>query len=103
MTKSRRQFLVQAGLGLAAAAAAGAARAAGTAPAASCQDPASLSLSQRSRRRAVSYVEPAPDTAKACGLCAFFTASEAGCGTCQMLGGGIVSAKGLCNSFAPRK
>ncbi|MFK4873533.1 high-potential iron-sulfur protein [Novosphingobium sp. ZW T3_23] len=81
----------------AAAALSGQARA--QAPAA-CTDPASLSLSQRSRRRALGYLSPAPDPQKRCGACAFFTASGAGCGACQMLSGAAVEAAAVCNSFA---
>lgn len=67
-----------------------------------CQDPATLPLSQRTRRRSLGYVEPAADPARRCGLCAFFTGTTEGCGTCQMLTGGTVSAWGVCTSFATK-
>ena len=100
MDNSRRKFLALAGLTPVALLAARAAHAGDAA----CYDPAALPLSQKNRRRGLGYVEPAPDPKKHCGLCAFFTAdaAQAGCGKCQMLGGGPVSAMGVCNSFAPK-
>ncbi|MDE2301653.1 MAG: hypothetical protein KGK11_03750 [Sphingomonadales bacterium] len=97
MTGDRRHFL-----GLASALGAGlvAARLA-AAPPAACYDPASLSLSQKSRRRAVGYADVSADPAKHCGLCNFFAASSEGCGTCALLGG-PVAATGLCDSFAAK-
>lgn len=99
MSTSRRHFL-----GLAAAApvallAAGTARAAEAA----CYDPAALPFSQKSRRRSLGYVEVSSDPKKRCDACAFFTAAApASCGSCQMLGGGAVSAGAVCNSFAAK-
>lgn len=92
-------------LGLAVAASTGlligaSARAGTTAGA--CADPASLPYTQKSRRRAVGYVDKAAGPARRCSLCAFFTAGEGSCGTCQMLSGGPVDAGGVCNSFAPK-
>ena len=97
MTGDRRHFL-----GLASALGAGlvAARLA-AAPPAACYDPASLSLSQKSRRRAVGYADASPDPARHCGLCNFFTASGEGCGSCALLGGPVAQG-GLCDSFAAR-
>lgn len=69
---------------------------------AACYDPASLTLSQRTRRRALGYVDASADPARRCGLCAFFAAGAAGCGTCQILSGGPVSASGLCSSYAAK-
>jgi hypothetical protein len=59
-------------------------------------------MSQRSRRRAVEYVDASADPAKRCGLCAFFAGDASACGTCQILSGGPVSAGGVCASFAPK-
>lgn len=72
--------------------------------AATCYDPAKLPLSQKSRRRSLAYMETAPDAARRCGTCIFFTAGAAGsdCGTCQLLTGGPVTAGAVCNSFAPK-
>ncbi len=67
-----------------------------------CADPAKLSLARRSQRRALGYVEPAPDPKRRCGGCAFFTAAGLGCGACQLMSGGPVSAAGVCNSFAAK-
>lgn len=69
---------------------------------AACADPAKLSLTLRSRRRSLNYVEPAPDPKRRCGGCAFFTAGTGGCGGCQLMTGGPVSAHGVCNSFAAK-
>ena len=101
MIESRRRFLALAGLApLAVFGASGIAGA--QAPAKQCYDPATLPLSPKNRRRGIGYKEPATEPNKKCQLCAFFTAKEAGCGTCQMLTGGAVSANGVCNSFAPK-
>ncbi|MET0251193.1 MAG: high-potential iron-sulfur protein [Novosphingobium sp.] len=97
MNPGRRRFLVLAGSApLAALAFAGAAEAA------ACYDPATLPLSQQSRRRALGYVDLSPDKVKHCGACAFFTAKNPGCGTCTLLSGGPVNAAGVCRSFAPK-
>lgn len=67
-----------------------------------CYDPARLPLSQRSLRRSLNYVEASPDSARRCGLCAFFTATAEGCGTCTMLSGNAVQTAALCDAFAPK-
>jgi hypothetical protein len=68
-----------------------------------CYDPAALPLSQRNRRRSLGYVEPSADPKKSCSGCAFFTAgAQTGCGTCQLLSGGPVSAGAVCTSFAAK-
>lgn len=103
MTMDRRQFAARMGITLLAAGLPAAASAAAPAGPASCADPASLPLSQRSRRRSLGYVEPATDAARRCGLCAFFTGDPAGCGACQMLTGGPVSGLATCNSFAAKQ
>jgi hypothetical protein len=72
----------------------------GAAQAQSCYDPATLPMSQRSRRRSLGFKDQAPDPKKVCGGCAFFTATSAGCGTCKLLTGGVVSATSVCNSWA---
>lgn len=99
MTTSRRNFLGLAAAAPAALLAASTARAAGPA----CYDPATLPFSQKSRRRSIGYIEVSSDPTTRCGGCAFYTASEnAGCGACQMLGGGVVSAGAVCDSFAAK-
>jgi High potential iron-sulfur protein len=95
---SRRDTL--SALGLTALALPGLARAAD--PTSVCADPAKLTLAQRSQRRSIGYAEPSTDSTKRCGLCAFFTASAEGCGTCQLMSGSPVSGTGLCRSFAPK-
>ena len=67
-----------------------------------CADPATLPLSQRSRRRALGYTSPSTDPQKHCSLCSFFMPAAGGCGTCQMLSGGAVEATAVCTSFAKR-
>jgi len=97
MNADRRGFL-----GLAALAPLAVAAAARAEQPAACYDPASLPLSQKSRRRSLEYVDLSGDPARHCGLCSFFTAAAQGCGTCTILGGGTVSASGVCSSFAAR-
>jgi len=99
MEKSRRQFLVRACMGAVACLAAPVvAQQGGTA----CYDPASLPLSQKSRRRSLAYTDISGEPGKRCALCAFFTEAEGNCGSCQMLSGGTVSAGGICSSFAAK-
>jgi hypothetical protein len=99
MDKTRRNFLAVAGLTPLALLGLGSARA--DSPAA-CYDPATLPFNQKSRRRSVSYVEVSTDPNKRCSACAFFTGTQAGCGTCTILGGGPVNAGAVCLSFAPK-
>lgn len=99
MNKTRRELLGWAGiasLGLISTSAWGQG---GTS---ACYDPAALPLSQKNRRRALSYTDTSPDPKKRCAGCAFFTGTKEGCGTCQMLSGAPVDAGGVCTSFAPR-
>lgn len=98
MIGTRRSFLAAAGVlpvALVASRAFGADQVA-------CYDPSALPLSQRSRRRALSYVDASPDPHKQCSRCSFFSTKPPSCGTCVMLSGGPVNAGGLCNSFAPK-
>ena len=99
MQHSRRNFLALAGL---APAALLVARSAHAADGAACYDPAALPLTQKSRRRSIGYVESSTDPARRCALCSFFTGTQAGCGTCQLLGGGPVNAGAVCVSFAAK-
>ena len=94
MTVTRRSFLATAAI--APLALAGTARA----EPAVCYDASALPLSQRSRRRALGYVDTSSDPAKQCARCSFFTAAVSGCGSCTMLSGGAVNVGGVCNSFA---
>lgn len=96
MAETRRRFLTLAGMAPLACVALGSTQALANA----CVDPDSLPLSQKNRRRAIGYVDPSTDAKKKCSLCSFFTAGQAGCGTCMMLSGGPVSADAVCNSFA---
>lgn len=99
MDGTRRRFLALAGLAPLGLAAIPGARAGDTA---ACYDPNALPLSQKSRRRSLGYVEASADPAKTCGGCAFYTAAQGNCGTCQLLTGGPVNAVAVCTSFAPR-
>lgn len=67
-----------------------------------CHDPAKTTLGQRNMRKSVGYVDPSPHTDKRCGGCAFFVATQNGCGTCQIFSGGPVAATAFCNSYAPK-
>lgn len=98
MNHDRRRFLAAAAVAVPVAALG----LGGIAHAAACYDPATLPASQKSRRRALAYVEVSPDPVKKCGACAFFTAKAAGCGACALLSGGPVDAGGVCRSFAPK-
>lgn len=97
MNPSRRQFVIIASMAPLALAAGRA-----FAQPAACYDPAALPLSQKNRRRSLGYVDASADPKKHCSICAFFTAGQATCGTCQLLTGGPVNAGGVCNSFAPK-
>ena len=98
MDTTRRNLLALAGL---APFALSAARSAVAAEAA-CYDPASLPLSQKSRRRSLGFVDVSPDPKRRCGACAFFVAGAGQCGTCNLLGGSPVGAGSVCASFAAR-
>ncbi len=98
MRTSRRNFLAAAAaivpLGLAAGVQAQ--------PTPVCANPATLPLSQKSKRRSLGYAEPSNQPGKTCGGCAFFAAAAAaGCGTCSLLAGPVAAA-GVCTSFAPK-
>lgn len=99
MNKTRRRFIALAGL--APIAALGARQAFAQAKPI-CYDMNTLSLSQRNMRRSVGFVDPAPDATKRCGVCAFFVATQGGCGTCQILSGGPTAQSAFCSSFAPK-
>ncbi|WP_395337340.1 high-potential iron-sulfur protein [Novosphingobium sp. BL-8H] len=101
MTATRRHFLRQV-FGFGAVAMAGLVAARAQAQGAACYDPATLPYTQKSRRRALGYLDAAPAGNRRCGLCAFFTASAPGCGACQMLSGGPVNDGAVCNSFAAK-
>src|ERR1700743_1246030 len=64
---------------------------------ASCVEPASEAL-----RGGLSYMDPAANPQVACGACAFFKLSKDPCGQCEIMSG-AVSAKGHCESWAPRE
>jgi len=96
MRTTKRGFLIASCLAPLAAVLAPSAKAAETA----CG--ADLSLSQKNRRRALGYVDASPDPKTKCSLCTYYTPGEGGCGTCQMQGGGAVSAGGLCKFFVAK-
>ncbi|MDX2144552.1 MAG: high-potential iron-sulfur protein [Rhodospirillaceae bacterium] len=68
-----------------------------------CAGPNNLTFSENSLRQASHYVEQAPDPAKNCTGCGFFTADPAGgrCGKCEIFLG-PVNAAGHCDSWAAR-
>lgn len=103
MTATRRHILGQVfGIGVIVGVGFAAARLNAQTVAPACYDPSTLPFTQKSRRRALGYVEASTNPARRCGLCAFFTSASPSCGTCQMLSGGPVNVGGLCNSFAPK-
>ena len=99
MSETRRRFIGL--LGLAPIAALLTTRDA-FAQASACYTPDALSPSQKSMRRSLGFADPAPDAAKRCGTCAFFTEAQNACGKCQILSGGPVPASAFCTSYAPR-
>ncbi|RJG54592.1 hypothetical protein D0Z70_11880 [Sphingobium terrigena] len=74
----------------------------GRAQAMPCGDPATLSAAQKSMRKSLGFKSPAPDPAKHCATCAFFTGKGVDCGPCALLSGGIVPANGVCDSWAKK-
>lgn len=98
MDNTRRKFLALAGMVPMAALFGARALAAEAA----CYDPSALPLQQRNRRRSIGFVEVSPDPVKRCEACVFFKPGNGGCGTCDMLSGGPVTARGYCLSFAQK-
>lgn len=74
------------------------------APAAkTCSNPDDLSSTEQALRTSLEYTDRSPDSAKACGSCAFFKRDGEGpCGECHVLNG-PVDANGHCSSFNPKK
>lgn len=70
--------------------------------AAACFDPEKLPASSKSLRKSLGFVTPAPEPAKACGGCVFFTKGAGDCGKCAILSGGPVTAKSWCRSWAKK-
>lgn len=68
---------------------------------ASCYNPAALPSSQKSMRESLEFREVTADPKKHCSLCAFYTATAEGCGTCQLLSG-PVTANSYCSSWAAK-
>jgi len=68
-----------------------------------CVNLADLPDSQQSLRQSVNFhlTSPEPDKRR-CELCAFFTATEGGCGQCQLFSGGPVASVSVCDSFAAK-
>ncbi|MEO5586317.1 MAG: high-potential iron-sulfur protein [Novosphingobium sp.] len=99
MTETRRRFIAL--TGLAPIAILGARQALAQAPPV-CYDATKLSMTQKNLRRAVEFVDPAPDATKRCGTCAFYGPTQGGCGTCQILSGGPTAQSAFCSSFAPK-
>lgn len=98
----RREFIRRAAsssLGVAAAfALAGTARA--TDAAAACLSNPRLSAAQKSLRASLRFAEVAPDPARACGGCGFFSGGD--CGHCQMLNSRVFRASS-CDAWAKRE
>jgi hypothetical protein len=67
-----------------------------------CVDLEALPGNEAGMRRSLNFKLESPDSQRHCSLCAFFTATAGGCGTCQILTGGAVSADSVCDSFAAK-
>ena len=69
-----------------------------------CVDVESLTPSEQGLRQANHYVGQAPDPARKCSGCSFFTPDEGAgsCGTCKIFGG-PANALGHCDSWAAAK
>lgn len=89
-----------AGTGVLAALAAACSRSGGPLDAAArCLDPNGLSAADRSLRSSVAYVDAATSPDRRCSGCAYFTATPpSGCGTCQVVPGGVAAA-GYCTAW----
>ena len=68
----------------------------------SCYDKNALSGSQRSMRRSLGFRDVSDSETRRCSSCAFFTATQGECGTCQLLVGGPTTTGSVCNSWAQR-
>lgn len=67
-----------------------------------CANPGQLTPDETNLRTSLHYTEDAPDVAKTCSGCGFFSAAQPkGCGECQMLKG-IVNANGHCDSWSAK-
>lgn len=67
---------------------------------AGCFDPERLTAGAKTMRKSLGFVTPAPDLARVCGGCVFFSGTAKGCGTCALLSGGPVTDKSWCRSWA---
>ena len=67
-----------------------------------CVDPEELTPSEAGLRRSLSYTDAAPQPDRTCARCGFFSATDPSCGTCKLLNGGAVSARGHCISWSAR-
>jgi High potential iron-sulfur protein len=67
-----------------------------------CVDLDALPASQKGLRRSLGFKLESPDANKRCGRCTFFTATDSGCGKCQLLSGGTVTAGSVCDSWAAK-
>lgn len=67
-----------------------------------CADPGAMTSSEASVRRTLNYVEVAPDPARVCAGCEFFSAGGAGsgCGSCTIFGGAPANPGGHCDSWS---
>jgi hypothetical protein len=107
---SRRRLLSRVAMSplllLGAATAARAAKPGGTKPGAAkpaaCLDMEALAPSDLSLRQTLGFKLTSPDPQRHCSICVFFTATEGGCGHCQLLSGGVVTADSVCDSFAAK-
>ena len=66
-----------------------------------CADPKQMDGGQASTRKSLNYTETSPDQSKTCSICAFFQATDGGCGSC-MIFNGPANSKGHCDSWAAK-
>lgn len=69
---------------------------------AACYEPGKFSFADRQQRKGLNFKDVAPDPARACAGCSYFTARGA-CGSCRMLNGGAVSPGSGCDYWVKRK
>lgn len=74
---------------------------AAAAAAGACVDFDALPSSQKALRQSLNF-KLASDDSRRCSGCAFFSATQGDCGTCQIFGG-PTPAQGRCDSWAARK
>jgi len=97
-----RRWLLSCALGAPAVSALLASSLATAAESSKCVDPEELTPAEAGLRRSLGYTDTSSQPQKSCSGCGFFSAADAGCGTCKILNGGAVNAGGYCTSWSAR-